>query len=238
MSGRLASGRFAWVALAVALLGATPGQAGTLVLDFDLSGSSMSFGGPLVANGFAGNVVSGSARVVLTDVDAQGMAGAMAQASISGLSLSFDLSTPAISGAVATLMGPVRISQMGLATGAFDGVMFTPDGFDASLSANVSCVGSQCSIVTQLGGPSFPFVREGVPFPNPMGPPLSIALSDLGTGMARLSAFALTELPGPFIAVQFSIRGRQVPEPEELSLLLLAALALYGVATQRRLRAP
>jgi hypothetical protein len=111
----------AWAAaLTVALFSASPSKAGTLTVDYDLTGSSLMIGGVVnVANGM-GATVTGMARVVLTGVNAAGMiTGAMSNGTVSGLGLNFAINTPIVAGLDANLVGPISITQMGSAAGGF-----------------------------------------------------------------------------------------------------------------------
>jgi hypothetical protein len=221
--------RSAWAAaLGIALLAATPSQA-SLVLDFDLSSTTLAFGGLEVSNGM-GATVSGSARIVLEGVDSRGVIiDRTAQGTLSGLDLTFNLNRPIVAGLDATLVGPIRISQIGIITGAFDGVnlRLPATGFTANLSTNVNCVGAQCPLISQVAMIMFPIVQN-LNFSNPADQ--NFGLTGLATGQAMLQGLVMANNSG--LAVSLNLRGT-APEPVEAGLLVLGVLALCGAAAVR-----
>jgi hypothetical protein len=245
----------AWAAaLTVALFGATPSNAGTLTLDFNLASSTLTLGPVNVSNGM-GATVSGAARVVLTGVNAAGMiTGAMSSGTVSGLSLNFMVNTPLVAGLAANLVGPISITQMGSSSGPFamGSVGLAQNTFNTNLSVNLDCQGAQCALVSQLGMIMFPIMQNAV-ISNNMGA-FPVALSSLGMN-AMFSASVMQMNAGQAVALNFNGQevarmfagggggnggnggggnGGQVPEPVESGLLILGVLALCGVAAVRR----
>lgn len=234
----------AWAAaLTVALFSASPSNAGTLTVDFNLAGSTLMIGGVVnVANGM-GATVTGAARVVLTGVNAAGMiTGAMANGTVSGLNLNFAINSPIIAGVDANLTGPISITQMGSGSGPFAGgaLNLATNSFNTALSVNLNCVGAQCALISSAGMITFPIMQMAV-ISNNMAP-FAVSLGNLG-GTASLTAAVMAMNAGQAVALTFSgsevarnfvPNAPQVPEPVEAGLLILGVLALCGVAAVRR----
>jgi len=229
--------------LSIALFGASPSKAGTLTVDFNLAGSTLMLGGVINAANGMGATVTGMARVVLTGVNAAGMiTGAMANGTVSGLSLNFALNSPIIAGLDASLVGPISITQVGTSSGPFDGAAaaLATNTFNTNLSVNLNCVGAQCAVVSSAGMIVFPIVQNAM-ISNNMGP-FSVGLAGLG-GTAMLNAVVMQMNNGQAVNLTFSGQevartfvgnAPMVPEPVEAGLLILGVLALCGVAAVRR----
>lgn len=239
------SGRAAAV-LAFALLGAAPSQAGLMVdqpaprrdfftVDFDLSDSTLTFGGVGV-NGMNA-MVSGRLRLELDSLDAMGRPAPTpgSPGRILDLSLRFDLDRVAISGFDAALLGPVTLSQAGITSTQFTGeaLIVQPTLFTTRLMTNLDCVGSQCAFVAAIVRIQFPLTTNTL-MSNDMGP-FFFTLDGLTSGQGFLQA-SIDTMSGP-LSVRIDIRGRQVPEPTATGLLMCAALAMCGALAVGRLRA-
>jgi hypothetical protein len=247
----------AWVAAALtfALSSASPSKAGTLTVDFDLSGSTLMLGDLINASNGMGATVTGMTRLVLTGVDSMGMVtGSMASATLQGLGLTINLNAPLVAGA--SLVGPISITQMGMATGGFDGATasLAQGSFVTNLSTNLDCVGMQCALISQLGMITFPIVQNSM-ISNDTGV-FPVMLAGLNGSAAMLSAMVNTMNAGQSVTLAFrgaEIAGSrmfvgdammppmmmppQMPEPVESGLLILGVLALCGVAAVRRQQA-
>jgi hypothetical protein len=231
----------AWAAaLTVALFSASPSKAGTLTVDFDLAPSTLAIGTLInVSNGMNGTV-SGAARLVLTGVNAMGMiTGGMANGTISGLGLNIGLNAN-VAG-VATVTGTIGVTQVGSATGAFDGmgVSLPTNSFNNMLSTNLDCTPAAiCNAVAM-----FPIVTNTM-IANNMGP-FVFSTAGLGGG-ASINAAVMVMQAGQNVTLSFRGSevartfdagpggGPQVPEPVEAGLLILGVLSLCGVAAVRR----
>jgi hypothetical protein len=223
-------------------LSASPSNAGTLTVDFDLSGSSLVLGPVNVANGM-GATVTGMARVVLTGVNAAGMiTGAMANGTVSGLALNFAVNAAVMPGLDASLVGPISITQMGTSSGPFAGgtVGLATNTFNTGLNVNLNCAGALCGAVAMLGMLTFPITQMAM-ISNNMAP-FAVNLASLGSNatfnaavsvMQGTQAVTLT-FAGSEVARNFVPNAPQVPEPVEAGLLILGVLALCGVAAVRR----
>ena len=257
----------AWAAvLSFALFGATPSNAGTLTVDFDLTGSTLMLGtllnvadnnGVGMPAGNPGTQVTGTARVVLTGVDASGaiIDPSMAGGSISGLGVNFTLNQPIVVNGMpiagANLVGPISITQMGMASGAFDGAALTlpTNAFTTALSVNIDCPVGQpgCDFIRPIAANMMPPIvfpiTQMATIANTTGP-FAFALGSLG-GMATLNAAVMQMNMGQAVNLAFvgaeSARNFvaapvMVPEPVEAGLLMLSVLSLCGVAAIRRQR--
>jgi len=231
--------RSAWVvaALTIALSSATPSNAGTLTIDFNLSGSTLALGPVNVANGMGGTV-TGMARLVLTGVNAAGMiTGAMSNGTISGLAVNFAVNAPLLAGVDANLVGPISITQMGSAAGGFSaGVLsLATNSFNTALAVNLNCVGTLCAAIAAGAGLTFPIVQNAM-ISNNMAP-FAVNLASLGAN-ATLNAAVATMNAGQAVTLTFNgreaARTFDAPEPTEAGLLVLSVLALCGVAALRR----
>lgn len=181
--------------------------AGTLDVQFSLSGQvNVSLG----FNSVPGTT-TGMARVVLTGVDASGMITApSASASLSDLSVATSLTT----------VGPFSFSQLGSATGLFDGAAFS--------------IAAMAFTVRGLNGTSGAMAD----FTNQVS--FAVQLASLGTpGAAQLM---LNATVGPnAVMTQFILTGREVsrtfaaPEPAEIGLVVMS-LAMLAACTQRARR--
>ena len=254
----------AWAAvLSFALFGATPSQAGTLTIDFDLTGSTLALGtlvnvadntGAGTPAGNAGSQVTGTARLVLTGVDASGMIidPSMAGATISGLGVNFALNQAIVVGGMplagANLVGPISITQMGMASGMFDGmstVTLPTNSFSTNLNVSIDCAGALCAIIPQAAAAmglmiSFPITQMAT-ITNSMAP-FAFTVGSLG-GSATLSAVVMQMNTGQAVTLSFNgtqaarnFVGAAVAEPVEAGLLIMSVLALCGVAAVRRQR--
>jgi hypothetical protein len=244
----------AWVAAALTIaLSATPSKAGTLTVNFDLSGSSLALGTAINVSNGMGGTVAGMAQLVLTGVNAMGaITGAMAGATVQGLGLNIMLNSPILAGFDATLVGPITITQMGAAMGSFNGmaVSLPQNTFSTQLSTNINCAGGQCAAISALGMIMFPIVQNAT-ISNNMGP-FAVNVSGLNA-TAMLNAQVMAMNAGQAVTLTFS--GREVmrnfmgapmappppppnpmPEPVEAGLLILGVLALCGVSALRRQR--
>ena len=228
----------AWAAaLTVALFSASPSNAGTLSIDFSLAPSTLMIGTLInVSNGMNGTV-SGAANLTLTGVNAQGMiTGGMANGTISGLALNINLNAN-VAG-IATVTGTIGVTQMGSATGAFNGsgVSLPTNSFNNTLATNLNCTPAAiCNAVAM-----FP-IMSNAPISNNMGP-FVFNTASLG-GMATLNAAVMVmqqgqavtlTVNGSEVARNFTPNAPQVPEPVEAGLPILGVLALCGVAAVRR----
>lgn len=234
-----------WITLsALVFLTVTPARAGTLAIDFDLSSSVFTaFGAARIADG-AGGAFTGSATVVLTGVNALGIAtGMSAGGSLSSLRLDVQLALPLVVGGTATVMltGPVSFRQMGSASGPFDGQAVVVPTAQAMLrfTSDVGCVGAACSAVQAA---LFRAPRLVVDDLLANAAPLAFGLAGLdAAGMAALRAGFrddATSNVGVRVGVHLDISGREVArrfvdEPTFLTEFALG-LGLLGVLTARR----
>ena len=220
-------------ALVLVLLGATPGRAST-VLDFDLSSSRVQVGSVLTVSPGVNGTASGTARVQLDGVDELGRpTGPTAQASIMGLSLDFAVDQMPIPNTDVRLVGSIGIRQTGVATGAFDCMTLTlaPNAFSSQLAVNVSCVGTACAVFSALRMVMLPIVLSPtVANANP----LAVSIFGFDGPIKQLQATIQSQSNG--VVTLLAIRGRSVPEPQELGLLMLGVLAVCGAGAARRRR--
>jgi hypothetical protein len=234
--------RCAWIAavLAMTLMTAPRSHAGILTTDFDLSGSSLALGTLLqTPNGTGSSVVRGNARVVLDGVDARGMlSSSTATVRIQGLNLTFNVNQPITAGGSplpnANFVGPVRLTQIGLATGRFDGMnaIFDQNSLTLGFAVNLDCQGSICPQIIVLAaamGLQIPIVRM-FPLTNPS--PFSLTLTNLGSGRNGMLS-GVFEAMNMGQAVRLNLRGK-APEPIESGMVLLGLLALAAASRFRR----
>jgi hypothetical protein len=184
-----------------------------------------------VANGMNGTV-AGSARLVLTGVNAMGMVtGGMANGTISNLALNIGLNAN-VAG-LATVTGTIGVTQVGSATGAFNGstVSLPTNSFNNMLATNLNCTPAMiCNAVAM-----FPIVSN-TPISNNMAP-FVFNTAGLG-GSATINAAVMVMQQGQNVTLTF--RGQEVqrpfmaPEPVESGLLILGVLARCGLAAVRR----
>ena len=235
---------------ALILLCVTPARAGTLEIDFDVSSSVfVPFSSNVsVQNGMNGTAV-GSAKVVLTDVDASGVpSGLSAGGTLSSFQLDIQLMLPlslAGGAAMVLLTGPVSFQQMGSASGAFDGQTLSAQAgqLTARFTADVGCVSGACSAIQSS---LFRAERLLVDDMIANALPLVFGFSGLqAVGMAALQASiadTVTTSVGVNMAIRLDLRGREtarrfVDEPSWLTEASLVALALLGALAARRPRA-
>jgi hypothetical protein len=149
---------------------------------------------------------------------------------------------------------PITITQMGSATGGFDGTTasLAQNTFVTNLSTNIDCAGAQCAAISQLGMIMFPIVQNSM-ISNNMGPfavtigglagtnaTLNAAVNAMNAGQAVVLTFSGQEIAGSRMFAGGMDPGPmmppQMPEPVESGLLILGVLALCGVAAVRRQR--
>jgi hypothetical protein len=217
-------------------LATTPALAGLLELDFAVDEGRISFGqsSPLVAG--ITTDFTGTAKLVLTGVDAQGMLTApMASATLSSLALQVPLviglqPPPAMPSF--EFVGTANFTLQRPAMGSFDGasLQLSQNALEVQALGSFPCKGSGCPVGTLLIDQT---LRNGIRANFPLSS-LDVPRS------ARLNIGV--ELDGSLRA-RFDIFGREVgrrfsvSEPFPVGMLALGGIALGGLAVRRR-RAP
>ena len=238
--------------LACALVLSTSARADTVEIDFDFSGSTMSFLG-LITIPPGGTITSMGATTVLPAIKTGGGATSVQTGSAHLKNLTVDMTIDDGVPFIAVVTGNVIVSQVGTSTGPFTNtrtVMFggtgtgtgtgTTAGMSLFVSAHLNCFGFGCA-----GVGNFPISVVGTQ-PPPPGQAFSIFLGHLNTlgaatvtGTLPVSLPPSTSLGNPvtgtvFLAGTEISRTYHVPEPGSLAQLIPGAVALAGLSPRRR----
>lgn len=227
--------------LGLVVAGAQTSQAGQLTVNFDLGASTLNLAGQTNVPG-DGGAVAGSVSVSLSGVDAAGNVTAMGGGSLQNFNLSFMLNNNVMG--LVTLTGSIAISQIGIATGAFDGMGLAlgTGNFVNQLNVFVGCQDALGGAICAQAG-AFPVVQNTM-IANATGPftfnllglgmmgngVIQANLSVMNAGQAVALNFTGTEVNRMFDA------GVVVPEPLQASLLGLGLLGLVGAGVVVRRR--
>lgn len=216
------------------LLSAAEARAGTIELEFDFSGSTISLLGNLFTVPPNGSIGSGSAQI---SVPGGGIASpSPGLASLASFTLAATLDAP-LTGA--NLDASAAVSQPAPAQGVLlpglSTLVLIPPPLQAS--GTLDCAGIACGIVASALQVVFPFVFSGsIPIGTLMLGNLGVSGAATATALVPFSLDGLTgelQLVGTEVSRSFSA----VPEPST-ALLLAAGLAFTALGAGRpRLRA-
>jgi hypothetical protein len=205
------------------MVGATAAQAGTLTVEFDLTGSTIDILGGGIVIPPDGTITAGSVLLTVQAADIQSPEAG--SASLDSLALGVDIDGDLLGNAIT---GSAAASQIGSAVGALLpglGLVSFPGPLVLDVNASIDCSGPNCASIG-----SFPISVTG-----------SQTLPVLGSfavgGLATPGAAAITTTLGFTLAgfsAEIAVLGAEVdrlfvPEPGVAALLAMGLLGLGGL---------
>lgn len=215
------------ISVAAVLLAAPPSQAAEILIDYDLTGTTVEFFGGILTIPSAGSITSGSVRVTV-----QGSALTNASAGLARVrNLTLAGTVDGTVGGAVLITGNFSGNQVGFATGSLSGGLGILNAGSINLNLNglLSCFGGLCGALGTFPASalSSSTILAGV-----------FGIGGFNTvGAATLTAVFTIDIGGNTAVV--NLVGQEVsrsltPEPNSFLLVGLGMLGLAGIGAQRR----
>ena len=205
------------------MVGATAAQAGTLTVEFDLTGSTIDILGGGIVIPPEGSITAGSLHLIVQAADIQSPEAG--SASLGSLTLGVDIDGAILGNAIT---GSAAASQIGTAAGSLLpglSVLSFPGPLVLDSNALIDCSGPNCASIG-----SFPISVTGPQTLPVLG---SFAVGGLATpGAAAITAaftFTLAGFSAEIAVVGAELSRFYVPEPSVAALLGMGLLGLTGL---------